>query len=245
LTKEHLWPDWLRRYVNDSTKWNWRLVDDVDGEISQELDFTRRAYEQQVRAVCADCNGGWMSEIEAAAKPILISLLEETSCSLKLEAQETLATWALLKAIMFDELHRRERVVLAEHRAYLYERRAVPSVGAWAWLAAYDAEQIGHYAYQGLLLMESGDTAPVDPTAYAVTLSAGSVVLQVAGTSLASLSLGESLDPYAGVVRIWPASAPVEHRPHSPMTTETLLAFSTAVYDELRTRSWPPAKPAL
>jgi hypothetical protein len=53
---------------------------------------------------------------------------------------------------MFDELHPAERAVLPEHRAYLFERHEPPSGGLWIWLATYVADEIGHYAYQGLKL---------------------------------------------------------------------------------------------
>lgn len=246
LTKEHLWPNWLRRQVGSKDRLDWRIEGDINGESARDHRFSKLPFDQQVRAVCAPCNGGWMSKIEAATKPLLLPLLERQGCRLNRAQQTQVATWALLKAIMFDELHPQERVVLAAHRAFLYRSKQPPPTKLWVWLGTYDGEQIGHYAYQGMLLAERGATdEPKQPTAYSVTFTFGPVAIQVAGTSLDSLSHDDVAYPQLDVARVWPASDSAVYRQRAAMTTKTLVAFSTALYDDINRRSWPPAKPAL
>lgn len=57
-----------------------------------------------------------MSTIEADAKPILEPLLRAEGRQLDLEEQLILTRWALLKAIVFSEIHPAEVAVLREHR---------------------------------------------------------------------------------------------------------------------------------
>src|ERR1035437_6614904 len=77
LSKEHFWPEWasalLPRYpdnrhvehlftVTEKTK----LVRPPEVRSRQGHSWTKR-----LRAVCSECNNGWMSVLENVAKPIL------------------------------------------------------------------------------------------------------------------------------------------------------------------------------
>jgi hypothetical protein len=65
-----------------------------------------------------------------------------------------------------------------------------------------------------------------------------------APTGPATLSFDDFAYPQLDVARIWPASDGVDYRQRVVMTTATLLAFSTAIYDDVSRRSWPAASPA-
>jgi hypothetical protein len=105
VTKEHLWPDWLRREAGLRGGFEFRIEQDADAVETRDVRFTRPPFTQVVRAVCATCNGGWMSKIEANAKPILQDLIYANGTTLDPDAQRKLATWAFLKACVFEELH--------------------------------------------------------------------------------------------------------------------------------------------
>jgi hypothetical protein len=68
ITKEHIWPDWLRDYLPPVSEL---------GDIERYSPGTKRQRLPQpflrttVRAFCDGCNSGWMADIEAAAKPIV------------------------------------------------------------------------------------------------------------------------------------------------------------------------------
>jgi hypothetical protein len=65
VTREHLWPDWLRREAGLREGFEFRIEQDADGVQTRDITFTTPPFTQVARAVCANCNGGWMSEIEA------------------------------------------------------------------------------------------------------------------------------------------------------------------------------------
>ena len=98
LTKEHLWPDWLRRKVELGQPFEHRIEDEIDGVEARDVTFMTPPFKQVVKAVCGGCNGGWMSAIEAAAKPILLDLIYARGRMLDPDDQRRLATWAFLKA---------------------------------------------------------------------------------------------------------------------------------------------------
>jgi len=56
----------------------------------------------KLKVVCKPCNNGWMSGIEAAAKPSLEPMLAGKRILLDQRAQMNLATWAALKVMIFE-----------------------------------------------------------------------------------------------------------------------------------------------
>src|SRR5687767_10269708 len=68
ITKEHVWPNWLRDYLPPF---------DDDADVERHSPGTSREGWRQpwltstVRAFCDSCNHGWMADIEAAAMPIV------------------------------------------------------------------------------------------------------------------------------------------------------------------------------
>ena len=94
-TREHLFPKWLRELYNDGKFRPVRYVPTaaVAGmdpwEDSRKADFD--VNNLVAGNVCADCNNGWMSELEVAAKPLLAAV-DRTAQLSEMEAT-TLAHW--------------------------------------------------------------------------------------------------------------------------------------------------------
>ena len=88
VTAEHTLPRWLTEHVPP------RLLVRRTGTDHPENVWRERGVSHRVRAVCARCNNGWMSELEREARPHLVGLLKGTPCVLGAEAQTTVATWA-------------------------------------------------------------------------------------------------------------------------------------------------------
>lgn len=233
LTKEHLWPNWLRKEMSISDKFTYRLEDEKDGVEVRDKSFPALPFDQQVRAVCTSCNGGWMSSIEGAAKPLIQRLMRAEGGRLDLAEQQTLASWALLKACVFAELNPDNRAVPAAHREYLYQHRRPPSGGVAVRLASYEVRDLVHYAYQGMTVpVEKGGARPDEPTVYFVTITVGALVVHVAGSLVPRLQFADvpgleelNLQP------IWPASHAVTFDQHHLMTHETLVGFTKMLYN--------------
>ena len=120
LTLEHVWPQWVRRDVYSAAT---SFVHDfaprtgtVDPWSSQGIDIT-------VRAVCATCNGGWMSALEGVAKTTLIPMSEGKYRVLKNDDQQIICLWALKTALMFKCLEMSYEGFNAQHHSALYSSK--------------------------------------------------------------------------------------------------------------------------
>lgn len=246
VTREHLWPDWLRREAAITQPFDHRIEHEVDGVETRDVQFSTPPFRQVVQAVCGGCNSGWMSTIEENAKPILQDLVYARGRTLDREDQRTLATWAFLKACLFDELHPGEQVVPAEHRQRFFTYRQPPVTGVANWLGTYEALEVGHYAHQGLKVGNSELPEPEEPTIYIVTITVGALIIQVAGSLLPELAFDDlELPAELHVAKIWPPSKDiVVFDQHYVMNHDTLVGFTKLLYNVMGklTGGAPPAR---
>lgn len=136
LTREHIIPQWLQDHLVVAQQTVWRSC----GSHSRQHSFSGLVS----RRVCIDCNTGWMSKLEAIAKPVLLSLLEEkTERAIPPDECAVLARW-VLKTVFVLDTTALNRVVPDQHYRLLYEGKApkhtiiaiaycteVPSIPSW------------------------------------------------------------------------------------------------------------------
>jgi hypothetical protein len=246
VTREHLWPDWLRREVEIRQGFAHRIEQEADGVETRDIKFTTPPFNQVVKAVCASCNGGWMSAIEANAKPILRDLIYAKGRALDPDDRRKLATWGFLKPCVFDELHPNERAVPVEHRRRLYTYKRPPATGVAIWIGTYETLEVGHYAYQALKVGRDGLPDPVTPNIYIVTITAGALIVQVAGSQVRELSFDDLNFPsHMHVAKIWPPNdETVEFAQDHVMDHATLVGFTKVLYNVMGrlTGGAPPAR---
>lgn len=184
VSKEHALPLWLGRVLPGGVP---------PKVVSLHVDVPPRAvndfrsvpecsgFSQQVKAVCRDCNNGWMSRLEVATKPLLLALFQRGARQLTAQDQETLATWSIKTALMIQALRPHTRVVFPDQCKDLYEYRK-PPLGSTVWLAHYD----GPWALAAwpVTMRVSQTKIPFRPTivqanACMTTLLFGNVLLRV------------------------------------------------------------------
>jgi hypothetical protein len=81
-----------------------------------------------VKVVCVGCNNGWLSQVQNAAKPLVLTLLKGQKTELDNDAQVRLAAWCTM-ATMTDEYISRDARAVAltqAHRDWLMQHRAPP-----------------------------------------------------------------------------------------------------------------------
>jgi len=99
LTLEHVYPDWLSGYFKHGLMGINEVGADGKGRVWSEAIFQHKA-----KVVCANCNNGWMSTLETAAKPFLEGLIFTTNPKLlDAAAQQTLAFWAQKTVLMVNK----------------------------------------------------------------------------------------------------------------------------------------------
>src|SRR5437879_9065718 len=99
LTAEHLWSAWIGRVLGKS-KYACRQRG-ADGSILKQ--WTRPGLDMKPKAVCRECNNGWMSKLENSAKPAMADMIVNgTRASLDSSKIELIARFAFKTAVIAD-----------------------------------------------------------------------------------------------------------------------------------------------
>jgi hypothetical protein len=93
-SREHVWPQWVSRHFVGRLS----LVDVSRGVPPRSMHIL----DAQVRRVCQGCNGGWMSQLEAQAKPLLEPMFDGKPVTLGADQQAVLAAWTVKTLMMLD-----------------------------------------------------------------------------------------------------------------------------------------------
>src|SRR5712691_558751 len=89
-TREHVYAAWLRDALPVGTS-KFKTTD-ADGNPMWE----QTTFDIIAKVACATCNNGWMSDLEAACKPLLIeAILYGAEFDLNRDQQRTVALWAI------------------------------------------------------------------------------------------------------------------------------------------------------
>jgi hypothetical protein len=154
LTVEHVFPRWLAELLPKNKPVVGILADPMENKVLRTSAGV--AHDAQAKCVCATCNNGWMSELEAEAQPLIRPMVTGAlSIALQAPAQDLLARWVTKTALMVQYL---QPQVLIPEAMYtrLYQQRT-PSRDARAWLARYEGRThpSGYHSY---LLDATGST---------------------------------------------------------------------------------------
>jgi hypothetical protein len=117
--REHVFPRWLL----DELGIRGEPISPTQFRPSLEVVSTRSHLLEKLQEgrVCATCNNGWMSQLEAAAIPLLRPLMEGTGLvtELALEQRTVVARWAVKTAYMLNSASNYDCKVPAGHLAEL------------------------------------------------------------------------------------------------------------------------------
>lgn len=236
-TREHVWPDWLRRRLGEEETMGHTGLLELGGEVSELFSYDDKPYKTTANVVCAACNNGWMSRGEEAARPYLAGMVEGRGRELHAGGQAELARWALLKAIIFDHAAPKEgRSVNPALAAYLH-RHGEPPPGCWVWMGAYGGELPGFAAMTALAVGTDQDPYTGERNVWVRTFSLGPVVFQVFSTAAAALADHDpgwaALPDPPRVIQIWPTGGSVRWLPAPALNDDGLIWFANHVVARL------------
>lgn len=141
-TKEHIWPKWLASM--DAVFPSHSIL---HKQVRQGRQWLAKPFTLVTRAVCGQCNSGWMGELEAAAKPNLIPLIMgRAPLYVPAQAGRTIASRAFKTSMMFHSTMPDVPVIPAEHHRQLYELRRPPHF-TYAFIGRYTGTEylMGRY----------------------------------------------------------------------------------------------------
>lgn len=105
-------------------------------------DFTRRMrvgdiQNRKLRIVCGQCNGGWMSDLQQRAKPLLLSLIHGEATALDADSQKIVAGWIAMTVTVAEYFGRKENITItASDRQHIRRTQTPPS--RWKiWIGHY------------------------------------------------------------------------------------------------------------
>lgn len=220
LTNEHVWPDWMARFVIEEVRAPWVLANNKGVERIWDAPM----FHLKVNRVCGTCNHGWMHDLETKVQPFVKWMILGRDCRLAADTQASLALWCCLRSFM-AQFALGVEVIPPEHFRWVYERREPPTSAA-VWVALYGGRRYPVYAAnRGLTIVAGGPYAnPTGHNAYFATLSVGRLVSQVFGHYLPNSRI--DLNPPAalrGVIeRIWPSPGPINWPPPRAVANDQL-----------------------
>jgi hypothetical protein len=142
ITGEHSFSDWINQVLT---------VEIVGPDITCERSIVigpqagtadswpaRKIAAHKLRAVCRTCNGGWMSLLEQAVRPLIEPMIRGYNAPLTTEQQLTVATWGAMKAAVFEYVWGDERVLSTADREVI-RTQARPPASVQVRLAAVES----------------------------------------------------------------------------------------------------------
>ena len=155
------------------------------------------------KCVYADCNAGWMNDIEQGAQPLLTSMVMGRRTTLDAEAQSLVAGWIGLKAVVGRYGHPPVDRVDRDWLDHFYLNHRPPETW-YEWITGY----FGHmpFYYEGrditLALPHDPTSASATPHGVLMALIVGYLAVKVLG-----VRRGTPSEPGAThLFRIWPVT---------------------------------------
>jgi hypothetical protein len=179
-TREHVFAEWMSPYLRSpdgpGTQVRWNMAAD-------RPEYNARSYQaypvqQAVQGVCQECNSGWLSRIQTAAKPPLLAALKSPrKRTFSPSAQRAMSTWAFRAALVLGA-KAGDAQIPAHHLHDFYVAQKPPD-SSRIWMIA-----TGHRTYTFLdhriikVRVQDGEPPP-RANAFATLVSVGHVAFYV------------------------------------------------------------------
>ncbi|HWA55496.1 MAG TPA: hypothetical protein VG816_15105 [Solirubrobacterales bacterium] len=233
MSKEHLWPEWVRKLLPDALANQKVVYSMADSHLGEIRKIELRLFDLTVKDVCEPCNTGWMHRIEDAMKSVTEHLLRGGQRELHAGGQTTIAAWAVLKLLVMSRVMPRRLVLDADYEAIFetgQELEPPSCVRVYTAGAAWSKGQApsGFFRVNGIEEdLETADEDQID--GYLGTISVLDLVVQVFrvyGDDSASEDFVHSPGLAPSVRRIWPVTPSFVWPPGSLLTTNGIKALA-------------------
>ena len=199
-------------------------------------EWLRPPFRETARIVCTECNSGWMSELESAAKPLLEAPILRKRATYGTPQRVTLARWAFKTALVFQASQTEKPMAPPAHFASMRQASTPPAeVAVWIgshYRARHDASA-SVFVQRPLALQSLDgriDAAQFEgaPFGFLNFLGVGGVSFVIVGHGYANQVEFELDGPAAdGLIPIWPHIRPVVSWPPEHMMDQQLLGLLT------------------
>jgi hypothetical protein len=244
LTKEDVWPTWLRKYVPLDAK-NYTalsaLVHLTHSDVTREMrDGDPRS--RRVKFVCCRCNNEWMSRFQERGKSIVLPLVKGERFILGQDAQRLLAGWIAMSAMTSDFFYPEKQAIPQSHRDWLRTNLKPPPDTWKIWIGKYEREKwLAQWVKNSLPISSeehipevSADGIP-RPNTQTTTLVFGQLYVHVFSSVHPKVVAkawigGKGIEKLA---QIWPVREHFIAWPFSPMSDKDADTISGAIFKNL------------
>lgn len=177
VSKEHVWPDWLRKVILESRVTGGMKLFRAEIERGGKTNhFKSASLEIQVGMPCKSCNNRWMSALENDVQSFVTGMVSRGEKTL-LDADRlrALVRWIVKIAMVYEftAAATEPRYFSGAERLAFKERLELP-LNLWIWAARYDGVRPIRAVQHRARTSGSGP-----PRVYSLTLSANFLAIQV------------------------------------------------------------------
>lgn len=234
LEREHIISDW----ISDSLK-----LAGLTPPIKHEMKSGERIIvwiganrlEVAPKCVCRTCNGGWMSDLEVAVRPVLEPLLYAKERTVSPAEQTLIATWLAVKAVAVRYGLSPPEPLEQSWRRWIYTHREPPPTW-YAWLGLYGGPKPASLEHRAITIdtgaLQRPVVVPPTPNGLLLTVTIGALLLQIIG-----INGGYVRHPGPpGLARIWPP-------PHHVIEWPPFIGHGDATLQGIRESLLGPPNP--
>lgn len=156
LSKEHIFSQWIQKSAaKPKTHTNHIISRPSAATVRHEWQRGRvnrpgDPLEQTLKVVCEHCNNGWMSRLDQR--------IDDTLCApdrpLKIADYRDLATWSVMKTMIWEFADVGTMVAIDAQRRFLFEHQRPPP-GWGVWFGPYSGLEFHHQFFHRALLLGS------------------------------------------------------------------------------------------
>lgn len=230
LSLEHAWPGWLLRALGVFEP----KVGIMEAQFGPEEEPHRwPGAEIKSKHFCKACNSGWMSALEAQAKPIITPLLADLAVPLDTADQHVLARWTIKTAIVFETTGPKDRPSLytQSDRDQVASPASALPLGTMVLVGRHSESNVmfatGRVLAQPVMFGPTRKQGSLEE-GYATTFWFGRLVLQVvrvkcrAGSTMKRIKLESKPGPWNRLlIPLWPRQRAVVQWPPAFSLSET------------------------
>lgn len=190
LTREHVWPDWLKKYVPKDMAEHSSLSATVHRTHSEIIRKKRSGdlRSRRLRIVCGSCNNRWMSRLQERAKAYLLPLINGDVTAFDVRGQAVLSAWIAMFVMVAEYFDPYKVATSPKQRRFLLKNQKAPR--NWKiWIGDYQrGNWVGHLVHFAVPISskhhkpEIMDNGLPRPNTQTMTFTVGRLYVHVASS---------------------------------------------------------------
>jgi hypothetical protein len=192
---EHIFPDWINKIfppdkIGPVEAIKTQVVTGDDSASTQTVFQAGKVAQLTAKIVCCCCNGGWMSDMETRARPLLEHAIVGHDADFTQEDQIFISGWATKIAMLGETIMKYPDSFTTDDRR-LVRSQGRPPLHAMVCLAVYGGDSVGTAYFRSLGYVTEDGTPLAE--LYVHTMQVGRLVIQVRGFPAVPLTQNSTL----------------------------------------------------